>query len=185
MTMTTTRYTNWMTWALVLGMFWTVISRVSADQSQVQLSAVAKEGFAAPDFTLDLLGGGSVTLADLRGKVVLVNFWTSWCPPCRLEMPAIEKTHRSYKDLGFVVIGLNLTAQDSEKDAANFIKEIGVTFPIALDRDNAVGNLYLVTALPTSYFIDRNGVIRSVIVGGPMSEAVIQSKVEELLQEGK
>ena len=183
--MTNTRFANWMTWALVLGMFWTVISRVSADQSQVRLSAVAKEGFAAPDFTLDLLGGGKVTLADLRGKVVLVNFWTSWCPPCRLEMPAIEKTYRSYKDLGFVVIGVNLTAQDSEKDAANFVKEIGVTFPIALDRDNAVGNLYLVTALPTSYFVDRNGVIRSVIVGGPMSEALIQSKVEELLQAGK
>jgi len=183
--MTNTRFANWMTWALVLGMFWTVISRVSPDQPQIQKGAVAKEGFTVPDFTLDLLSGGKVTLADLRGKVVLVNFWTSWCPPCRLEMPAIEKTYRSYKDLGFVVIGVNLTAQDSEKDAANFIKEIGVTFPIALDRDNVVGNLYLVTALPTSYFIDRNGVIHSVIVGGPMSEALIQSKVEELLQEGK
>ena len=183
--MSNSRFAMWMTWALILGMIWTVISRVPADQSQVQQSAVAKEGFAAPDFTLDLLGGGKVTLADLRGKVVLVNFWTSWCPPCRLEMPAIEKTYRSYKDLGFVVIGVNLTAQDAEKDAANFVKEIGVTFPIALDRDNAIGNLYRVTALPTSYFVDRNGVIRSVIVGGPMSEALIQSKVEELLQEGK
>lgn len=183
--MTNSRFTVWMTWALVLGMFWTVISRVSPDQPQVQQGAVAKEGFTAPDFTLDLLGGGKVSLSDLRGKVVLVNFWTSWCPPCRLEMPAIEKTYRSYKDLGFVVIGLNLTAQDSEKDAADFVKEIGVTFPVALDRDNAVGNLYRVTALPTSYFIDRNGVIRSVVVGGPMSEALIQSKVEELLREGE
>ena len=181
--MNNSRFVAWMTWALVLGMFWTVISRVSADQSQVQLSAVAKEGFTAPDFTLDLLDGGSFALSDLHGKVVLVNFWTSWCPPCRLEMPAIERTYRSYKDLGFVVIGLNLTAQDSEKDVANFIKEFDLTFPIALDRDSTVGNLYRVTALPTSYFIDRNGVIRSVIVGGPMSEAVIQSKVEELLRE--
>ncbi|MHB8776578.1 MAG: peroxiredoxin family protein [Anaerolineales bacterium] len=181
--MNNSRFTAWITWALILGMIWTVVSRVSPEQSQVQAGSVAKEGFIAPDFTLDLLDGGSVTLSDLRGKVVLVNFWTSWCPPCRLEMPAIEKTYRSYKDLGFVVIGLNLTAQDSEKDAANFIKEIGVSFPIALDRDNAVGNLYLVTALPTSYFIDRKGVIRSIIVGGPMSEAVIQSKVEGLLRE--
>jgi len=181
--MNNSRFTAWITWALILGLIWTVVSRVSPNQSQVQTGSVAKEGFTAPDFTLDLLDGGSVTLSDLRGKVVLVNFWTSWCPPCRLEMPAIEKTYRSYKDLGFVVIGLNLTAQDSEKDAANFIKEIGVSFPIALDRDNAVGNLYLVTALPTSYFIDRKGVIRSIIVGGPMSEAVIQSKVEELLRE--
>lgn len=180
--MVTSRFVAWMTWALILGMIWTVISRVSSDQPQAQLGVVAKEGFAAPDFTLDLLGGGKVSLADLRGKVVLVNFWASWCPPCRLEMPAIEKTYRSYKDIGLVVIGLNLTAQDSEKEVADFVKEIGITFPIALDRDNAVGNLYRVMALPTSYFIDRNGVIRSVVVGGPMSEALIQSKVEELLR---
>lgn len=84
-----------------------------------------------------------------------------------------------------MVIGLNLTAQDSEQAAADFAKEIGLTFPIALDRDNATGNLYRITALPTSYFIDRKGVIRSVVVGGPMSEALIQSKVEELLREGE
>ena len=183
--MNNSRFSTWMTWALVLGMFWTVVSRVSSDQPQAQPGAVAKEGFAAPDFTLDLLGGGKVTLSDLRGKVVLVNFWTSSCPPCRLEMPAIEKTYRSYRDLGFVVIGLNLTDQDSEQAAAKFVNEVGVTFPIALDRDNTVGNLYRVNALPTSYFIDRKGLIRSVVVGGPMSEALIQSKVEELLREGE
>ena len=183
--MNNARFITWMTWALILGMFWAVLSRVPPDQPQAQQGALAKEGFTAPDFTLDLLDGGTITLSELRGKAVLVNFWTSWCPPCRLEMPAIEKTYRSYKDIGFVVIGLNLTAQDSEQAAADFAKEIGLTFPIALDRDNAIGNLYRVNALPTSYFIDRNGVIRSVVVGGPMSEALIQSKVEELLREGE
>ena len=98
-------------------------------------------------------------------------------------MPAIESVYRGYKDLGLVVIGVNLTAQDSKQDAASFAQEVGVTFSIALDLDNSVGNLYRVTALPTSFFIDRKGVIRSVIVGGPMSEALIQSKVEELLRE--
>ncbi len=98
-------------------------------------------------------------------------------------MPAIESVYRSYKDVGLVVIGLNLTAQDSKQDAALFAQEVGVTFPIALDLDNSVGNLYRVTALPTSFFVDRKGMIRSVIVGGPMSEAVIRSKVEELLRE--
>ena len=98
-------------------------------------------------------------------------------------MPAIESVYRSYKDVGLVVIGLNLTAQDSKQDAALFAQEVGVTFPIALDLDNSVGNLYRVTALPTSFLVDRKGVIRSVIVGGPMSEAVIRSKVEELLRE--
>lgn len=174
-----------MTWILFLGTIWMVVTRISPDQPQVHQGEEAKEGFTAPDFTLDLLDGGTVSLSELRGKVVLVNFWTSWCPPCRLEMPAIEKTYRSYKEIGFVVIGLNLTAQDSQQAAADFAREIGITFPIAIDRDNAVGNLYRVTALPTSFFIDRNGVIRSVVVGGPMSEALIQSKVEELLREGE
>jgi len=181
--MRNSRFTVWMTWALVLGMIWTVVSRVSPDQSQVQTGSVPKEGFTAPDFTLELLDGGNITLSDLQGKVVLVNFWTSWCPPCRKEMPAIESVYRNYKDLGLVVIGVNLTAQDSKKEAASFAQEVGVTFPIALDVNNTVGNSYRVTALPTSFFVDRKGVIRSVIVGGPMSEALIQSKVEELLRE--
>ncbi len=183
--MSSSRFSTWMTWALVLGMIWTVVSRIAPDQSQAQAGSVPKEGFTAPDFTLSLLDGGEITLSELRGKVVLVNFWTSWCLPCRQEMPAIESVYRSYKDIGLVVIGLNLTAQDSKQEAAAFAQEVGVTFPIALDLNNSVGNLYRVTALPTSFFIDRKGVIRSVIVGGPMSEAVIQSKVEELLREGQ
>ena len=183
--MNNSRFATWMTWALIIGMIWTVVSRISPDQSQVQAGSVPKEGFTAPDFTLSLLDGGEITLSELQGKVVLVNFWTSWCPPCRKEMPAIESVYRGYKDLGLVVIGLNLTAQDSKQAAASFVREVGVTFPIALDLDNSVGNLYRVTALPTSFFIDRKGVIRSVIVGGPMSEALIQSKVEELLREGE
>ena len=183
MMMAAYRFSTWMTWALVIGMIWTVISRVQPDSAQASPGSVAKEGFSAPDFKLDLLDGGTITLSELKGKVVLVNFWTSWCPPCRKEMPAIESVYRSYKDLGLIVIGLNLTAQDSKQAAALFAQEVGVSFPIALDLDNSVGILYRVTALPTSFFIDRNGVIRSVIVGGPMSEALIQSKVEELLRE--
>jgi len=183
--MNNSRFSTWMTWALILGLIWTVISRIQPTSAQTSTGSVPKEGFTAPDFTLSLLDGGTVTLSALKGKVVLVNFWTSWCPPCRKEMPAIESVYRSYKDLGLVVIGLNLTAQDSKQEAASFAQKIGVTFPIALDLDNSVGILYRVTALPTSFFIDRKGVIRSVIVGGPMSEALIQSKVEELLREGE
>ena len=181
--MKNSRFASVLTWALILGMFWTVVSRVSPDQLQAQTGSVPKEGFTAPDFALSLLDGGEISLSELRGKVVLVNFWTSWCPPCRKEMPAIESVYRSYNDMGLVVIGLNLTAQDSKQAAASFAQEVGVTFPIALDLDNSVGILYRVTALPTTFFIDRKGVIRSVIVGGPMSEAVIQSKVEELFRE--
>lgn len=141
-----------------------------------------REGFSAPDFTLDMLNGGQITLSDLRGKLVLVNFWASWCPPCRAEMPAIEKVYRSYQELGLEVLGVNTTDQDSQTAAASFVQENGLTFPILLDYTGAVSADYNLHGLPSSFFIDREGVIRSVVVGGPMSEALIQSKVEDLLQ---
>ncbi len=169
---------------LTLGVVWTFASRspVNADNSGATLSS-PREGFTAPDFTLDLLGGGQVTLSALRGKVVLVNLWASWCPPCRAEMPAIEKVYRSFKSQGLEVLAINATNQDSVSAAAAFIQELGLTFPIPLDRNGEVSARYILRGLPSSYFIDRKGIIRSVVVGGPMSEALIQSKVEELLKE--
>jgi peroxiredoxin len=137
----------------------------------------------APDFTLELLGGGQVTLSDLRGKVVLVNLWATWCPPCREEMPAIEKVYRSYRGLGLEVLAVNTTNQDQETDVIAFVNDLGLTFPIPLDRPGLVSTAYQLRGLPTTFFVDRRGVIRSVVVGGPMSETLIQTKVEELLSE--
>lgn len=169
---------------LAIGMLWTFYSRVPTNDAQTgQMPASPREGFPAPDFTLDLLGGGQVMLSELRGKPVIVNVWASWCGPCRAEMPAIEKVYQTYKELGLVVIGLNTTYQDSETDAAAFVKEFGLTFPIALDRDGGVSRRYLVTGLPSTFFIDRKGIVRSVVVGGPMSETLIQTKVEALLKD--
>ena len=169
---------------VVLGVFWIFLSRVPVSATTDGAPPPSpREGFSAPDFTLELLGGGQVTLSELRGKVVLVNLWASWCPPCRAEMPAIEQVYRSYKDLGLVVLGVNTTNQDSESAAASFVQEMGLSFPIPLDRSGAVSASYNLRGLPSCYFIDRQGIIRSVIVGGPMSETLIQSKVEELLKE--
>jgi len=173
-----------MTVVLALGVIWTFLSRVPlAATTGGAPPPSPREGFSAPDFTLDLLGGGQVTLSELRGKVVVVNLWASWCPPCRAEMPAIEKVYRANKDRGLEVLAVNSTFQDSEADAAAFVQDFGLTFPIPLDRLGAVSNRYLLRALPSTYFIDRLGIIRSVVIGGPMSEAVIQSKVEDLLEE--
>ncbi len=169
---------------LALGVGWTLLSRVPpAATSGGAPPPSPREGFSAPDFTLDVLGGGQVTLSDLRGKVVVVNLWASWCPPCRAEMPAIENVYRVYKDQGLVVLGVNTTFQDSEADAAAFVQNFGLTFPVPLDRTGAVSARYLLRGLPTTFFVDRRGVIRTVVVGGPMNEATIQSKVEDLLQE--
>lgn len=113
---------------------------------------------------------------------MVLNIWASWCIPCREEMPAIEKVYQRYKDSGLVVIGLNLTSQDSETDVRAFVQELGLTFPIVLDRDGSVSAHYQLLGLPSTFFIDRTGIIRSAIVGGPMSETTIRSNVEALFQ---
>jgi cytochrome c biogenesis protein CcmG, thiol:disulfide interchange protein DsbE len=174
-------------WAIlffVAGVVWMYFSRMPVEKiAQAGPPPSPKEGFTAPDFTLDLLRGGEITLSELKGNPVVLNLWATWCGPCREEMPAIENVYRSYKELGLTVIGLNLTSQDSEKAVSNFVQELDLTFPIALDRDGSVTKRYQLMGLPTTYFIDSQGVIQSVVVGGPMSEALIQSKVEALFQE--
>jgi len=169
---------------LILGTVWTFISRASNPSSpQASRPPSPKEGFTAPDFTLDTLDGGKLTLSELRGHPVVLNLWASWCLPCRKEMPAIGEVYERYENEGLIVIGLNLTSQDSRSDVSAFVQELGLTFPIALDADGSVRDRYQLLGLPTTYFIDQRGIIRSVVVGGPMSEATIQSKVEDLLQE--
>jgi cytochrome c biogenesis protein CcmG, thiol:disulfide interchange protein DsbE len=169
---------------LILGALWTLISRVP-DTSLQQSGPPPnpKEGFTAPDFTLDLLNGGKLTLSELREHPVVLNLWASWCLPCRSEMPALERVYQRYKDVGLIVVGLNLTSQDSESDIKAFVQELGLTFPIVLDRDGSVQSRYQLLGLPSTFFIDQKGIIRSVVVGGPMSEATIQSHIEDLLQE--
>jgi cytochrome c biogenesis protein CcmG, thiol:disulfide interchange protein DsbE len=98
-------------------------------------------------------------------------------------MPAIEHTYRDYKDQGLVVLAINSTVQDQLTDAQAFVTANGLTFPILLDTSGEVTRLYKVSALPTSFFIDRDGLIHEVVIGGPMAEALLRSRVEQLLQE--
>jgi cytochrome c biogenesis protein CcmG/thiol:disulfide interchange protein DsbE len=169
---------------LALGVAWTFASRAPVAATTGGTPPPSpREGFSAPDFTLDNLAGGQTTLSDLRGQIVLVNLWASWCLPCRAEMPAIERVYRSYKDLGLEVLAVNATNQDSVDAARAFVQERGLTFPVLLDQTGSVSAAYNLRGLPSSFFIDRQGVIRSVVIGGPMNEALIQSKVESLLRE--
>ncbi len=177
------RWTTVMIAILILSVGWTFASRApSAATTGGAPPPNPREGFSAPDFTLDLLDGGQLRLSDLRGQSVMINLWASWCPPCRAEMPAIEKVYQAYKDRGLVVLAVNTTFQDNEAAAAAFVREFGLTFLIPLDRDGSVSQRYQLRGLPSTFFVDRNGIIRSVVIGGPMSEALIQSKVEELLK---
>jgi thiol-disulfide isomerase/thioredoxin len=172
--------------SLAAGILWTVVSRVpSAVGAPLSTAPSPREGFLAPDFTLDTLDGGKTTLSELRGKVVVINFWATWCLPCRVETPALERSYEQYKDSGVVILGVNLTDQDLIGEVNSFVQEFELTYPILLDGDGRVSSiLYQVRGLPTTFFVNREGVIRTVLVGGPMSETFIRSKIEALLQEG-
>jgi len=112
----------------------------------------------APDFTLKGRGGKNLRLSDFRGQVLLVNFWASWCGPCRQEMPLLENLYRRYAKLGFTVLGVNVDT-DSTK-ANHYLKDISVSFPIVYDTSNAVSKTYNVNAMPTTVIVDRNGKMR-------------------------
>lgn len=114
-----------------------------------------KDRSPAPEFTLPNPAGKKVALKEFRGKLVLLNFWATWCAPCREEMPSMERLYGRFKGKGFVIVGVNV--KDSRKDALSFLKELKITFPIVLDPDGQVGLLYGAWGLPVTYLIDPRG----------------------------
>lgn len=134
-----------------------------------------EKGNLAPDFELTTLDGRKVKLSDYRGKKVILNFWATWCPPCRAEIPDMEKFYSSYKDKDMVILGVNLTkAEKDQTSVKSFIKEYGVTYPIPLDKESLAAEMYQVSAIPTSYIIDPQGTIIQKIVG-PMDFETMKS----------
>ena len=167
---------------LIFGAAWIWYSRSpegSTTQGEIQAPQV---GFTAPDFTLETFDNQSFTLSELRGNAVLVNFWASWCPPCRSEMPAMQRVYEDLQDQGFIILAVNSTHQDNLGDAITFAQVRNLRFPILLDRDGSAGAAYDVRSLPTSFFIDPQGTIQDVVVGGPMSEALLRIRAEQLLE---
>jgi len=139
-------------------------------------------GAPAPDFTLKTLDGGEVTLSDLRGRPVLINFWASWCVPCRVEMPELVRAYEENKEAGFVILGINLTFQDSLTEVKAFVQEFGVTFPVLLDETGKVtDDLYRLRGLPLSVFVNREGVITRLHLGA-MTREQIDEFIGEILK---
>jgi peroxiredoxin len=118
---------------------------------------------AAEDFTVPLARGERFRLADQRGRVVLLNFWATWCPPCREEMPALDRLHRQHKDAGFVLLALSLDADPAV--VAPFLAERKLGFLVGLDPRSDVANAYGVRALPSSFVIDRDGRVAAIAIG--------------------
>jgi peroxiredoxin len=149
------------------------------------LTPAPNEGFLAPDFTLETIEGQIYTLSELRGRPLLINFWATWCPPCRAEMPAMQRVYEAYQQQGFMILAVNATHQDSHTAALEFSRQYQLTFPILLDLDGSITRQYRVHSFPTSYFVDPTGLITEVVIGGPMAEALLKTRVESLLSGGE
>jgi peroxiredoxin len=138
-------------------------------------------GSRAPEFALKDMSGSYVSVTALRGKVVVINFWATWCPPCRLEMPALNRLYKDYRDRGLVVIAV--TTESSERGIKNYLKETHLSLPIVLDRDGRVSRVYGVFSLPTSFVIDRSGTVVLHYMGDQNWDGLeVRSKIEALLE---
>ena len=151
---------------LCLGVLQISASHLLAGEKQLSSKAInyklvsnlqeMKDKSPAPDFTLPDLERGKVSLKDFRGKLLMLNFWASWCVPCREEMPAMERLYQRYKDRGFVILGVNI--KDDKKSAVSFVRELKITFPIGFDPNGDVGLLYGAWGLPATYLIEARGI---------------------------
>jgi peroxiredoxin len=153
------------------------------------MSVVRYRGDAeAPDFSLPSLEGGAVTLSALRGQVVFLNFWATWCPPCREEMPSIERLHREFKDQELAVLAVDV--DESPNVVAKFVKNFRLSFPVLLDTGSEVSSRYGVGGLPTTILVDRRGRVVGAAIGprdwaSPAGRALIRSLLEPQVSGGR
>ncbi|MFT4412854.1 peroxiredoxin family protein [Fredinandcohnia humi] len=173
----------------VFGLFiWAVSNQLASgntyttgeDVQTVGMEVGISEGKIAPDFTLRTTTGENIQLSSLRGKMVILNFWATWCPPCKAEMPHMQDFYEEQMDQKATVLAVNLTtAEKNSKDLPKFIKEYGLTFPILLDEAGDIGNMYQAFTIPTSYVIDSNGIIQKKIIG-PMDKEMMYELVNNV-----
>ncbi|KMY46293.1 hypothetical protein AC622_02010 [Bacillus sp. FJAT-27916] len=143
-------------------------------------SAQVKEGQPAPDFELTTIDGELIKLSDYKGKKVILNFWATWCPPCKAEMPHMQNFYEEHQEDGVEIIAVNLTNIDHGKEGIKkFIQDYELTFAIPLDEEGLIGEQYQALTIPTSYIIDINGVITKKIVG-PMDEGMMEGLIEDI-----
>ena len=145
-------------------------------------AAAATPGSAAPDFSLAARDGGKVRLADLKGQVVMINFWATWCGPCRQEMPLLAQLNSKYEPLGFTLLGVNVEPDSAA--AVTWLKSMPVTFPILFDTDSAVAGSFGVEGMPSTVFVDRKGQVRYIHRGyKPGDEAKYADMIRSLVKE--
>ena len=167
---------------ILVGAIWTIITPNLANvENEIERVESPVEGNPAPDFQLPDINGFNYRLSDFAGRVVVLNFWASWCTPCKVEMPAFQSAAGEYSIDEVIILGINVTNQDELVNVLAFLEENGITFPVLLDQAGSTSNLYQVFSMPTTYFIDKEGTIRKVIIGGPVSKAAIRAEIKILL----
>ncbi len=135
----------------------------------------------APDFTLKSMSGENLRLEEFRGKVVLINFWASWCGPCRQEMPILDRIHQRYKPTGFSVLGINV--ESDPRKARKIAERVGVAFPLVLDQSQTVSKAFDVQAMPYTVLLDRDGMVRYIHAGyKPGDENIYIDRLKALLR---
>jgi peroxiredoxin len=159
-----------------------LLALVCSALAATSLAASGLTGQSAPDFALKSSTGENLRLSEYRGDVVMVNFWATWCGPCRQEMPLLDELYTRYQRVGFTLLGVNI--DDDSRKAMNMVSELGVNFPVLFDSRKEVSKLYQVDAMPVTVIIDREGNIRFVHQGyKPGYEEHYLDEIRALLRE--
>ncbi len=156
------------------------MSAASAANNTSTRPTTAKIGDLAPEITGTSLTGDSIVLSQMVGRPVIVNFWATWCGPCREEFPALVRKYKQYKDKDLVILGVNYQDDNSDDGVKTFMANTLVNFPVIRDIGDRAGRMYRVNGLPTSIFIDRKGIIRDIVVGGPMTDQFLDQQIAKI-----
>ncbi|MHA2428085.1 MAG: TlpA family protein disulfide reductase [Candidatus Hermodarchaeia archaeon] len=146
----------------------------------IRVQAGPRSSGNAPDFTLYTFDGEKITLSELRGKVVIINFWASWCPPCKEEAPYLEEMWRKYKDQGVVFLGVDYV--DTEPEALAYIEEFDITYPNGPDLRTEISQAYRIKGVPETFFVAKDSTLKGVKIG-PLTPPELENRIEELLAE--
>jgi peroxiredoxin len=168
---------------LIIGLIWIFYSAVPPGSTTDGHIPAPHPGFLAPEFSLIDSKGNNLALSDFRGKIVILNFWASWCAPCKAEMPAFQRVFIAQQSQKVIILAVNASSQDRRDNALAFVSKNNLTFPILFDEGGSVNRLYAIRALPTTFFIDENGMIADIVIGGPIQEAVLMARIQALTSE--